>query len=273
MSLPPLSLACLTALALSPPEQLRLAARLGCPNIGIRLLPAAPGGIAWPLMTDAAMLSETLRALDETGVKIFDLELIRVDANFSADAFRPFVEVGRQLGAQAILVAGDDADRSRLVDNYARLCELAAPYGLTCDLEFMPWTKVPDLVAAKEVVRRAGCPNGGILVDALHFARSRSRPEDLDDVPRAWLHYAQLCDAPGEIPADTAGLIHTARCARLLPGEGGIDLAALFRRLPADLPLSLEIPNDARLTMIGAEAWSREVLVAGRAFCAGLGRA
>ena len=156
---------------------------------------------------------------------------------------------------------------------FSRLCELAAPCGLTCDLEFMPWTQVPDLAAAKDVVRRAGCPNGGILVDALHFARSRSRLEDLDNVPRAWLHYAQLCDAPGEIPPDTAGLIHTARCARLLPGEGGIDLAGLFRRLPADLPVSLEIPNDARLNMIGAEAWSREVLATGRAFCAGLGRA
>jgi sugar phosphate isomerase/epimerase len=273
MSLPALSLACLTALSLSPPQQLRLAARLGCAHIGVRLLPAAPGGIAWPLMTDGALLAETLRARDETGVKIFDLEIIRIDADFTLERFRPFLEVGRQLGAQAILVAGDDPERARFIEHYGRLCEAAAPFGLSCDLEFMPWTRLPDLASAKEVVRSVRCPNAGILVDALHFARSRSRLADLEDLPREWLHYAQLCDAPGEIPADTAGLIHTARCERLLPGEGGIPLAEIFRRLPADLPVSLEIPNDARVNLLGAEAWSRDVLVAGRAFCAGLGRA
>jgi sugar phosphate isomerase/epimerase len=273
MSLPPLSLACLTALCLSPPQQLRLAARLGCPNIGIRMLPAAPGGTAWRLMQDEALLAETLRALAETGVKIFDLEIIRIDANFAVDAFRSFLEVGRRIGARAVLVACDDTDRPRFVANYARLCEAAAPYGLSCDLEFMPWTQLQDLASAKEVVRQVRCPNAGILVDALHFARSRSHLADLEDIPREWLHYAQLCDAPAAIPPDPAGLIHTARCERLLPGEGGIPLAEIFRRLPVDLPVSLEIPNDARMNLVGAEAWSREVLAAGRAFCAGLGRA
>ena len=257
---------------LPPPQAIRLASRLGCGSIGVRLLPAAPGGVAWPLATDARLLADTVAAMSATGVAVFDLEIVRLDERFAVEPLRPFLETGGKLGAKAILVGGDDADRSRLVDNYASLCEAAAPYGLTCDLEFMPWTAVPDLASAKEVVRLARCRNGGVLVDALHFARSRSRLEDLDDLPREWLHYAQLCDAPGEIPPDHAGLIHTARCERLLPGEGGIDLASIFRRLPADLPISLEIPNDARLTMIGAEAWSREVLAAGRAFFAGLGR-
>jgi len=271
-TLPPLSLACLTALPVAPPDWVRLAARLGCRHVGIRLLPAAPGGTAWPLMTDAAMLADTLAAMDETGVSIFDLEIVRLNERFDVEPLRGFLEVGRRLGAKAILVGGDDADRSRLVDNYARLCEAAAPYGLTCDLEFMPWTQVPDLASAKDVVRAARCSNAGVLVDALHFARSRSRLEDLDDLPREWLHYAQLCDAPAGIPADHAGLIHTARCERLPPGEGGIDLASIFRRLPADLPVSLEVPHDARLAMHGAEAWSRQVLAAGRAFFAGLVR-
>ena len=56
------------------------------------------------------------------------------------------------------------------------------------------------------------------------------------------------------------------------PGEGGIDLAALFARLPADLPISVEIPNDRRAPLIGAEAWTREVMASARGFFAGLGR-
>ncbi len=266
------SMACLTALNLSPPQMLRVASRTGYAGVGLRLLPAVPGGTAYPLMDDARLLEATLAAIAETGVAVFDLEIVRLDDRFDVGRYRRFLEVGQRLGAKAVLVGGDDPVRSRLIENFARLCEVAAPYGLSCELEFMPWTAVKNLAAAKDVVGRARCPNAGVLVDALHFARSRSRLEELDDLPREWLHYAQLCDAPGEIPEDDAGLIHTARCERLLPGEGGIDLAAIFGRLPADLPISLEIPNDPRAPIVGAEAWAREVIASARGFLAGLGR-
>lgn len=266
------SMACLTALNLTPPQLLQVAARAGCASIGVRLLPAAPGGIAYPLMNDPPLLAQTLAAMADTGSAVFDLEIIRLDAQFDVGRYGPFFEIGQRLGAKAILVGGDDPERSRLVANFARLCEAAAPYGLHCDLEFMPWSAVKDLAAARHVVGQARCPNAGVLIDSLHFARSRSRLEDLDGLPREWLHYAQLCDAPREIPADDAGLIHTARCERLLPGEGGIDLAAIFSRLPADLPISIEIPNDRRAPIIGAEAWAREVMASARGFFAGLDR-
>lgn len=269
---PAFSMACLTALNLTPPQMMRVASRVGCKNVGLRLLPAAPGGTAYPLMDDARLLEATLAAKADTGIAVFDLEIIRVNEQFDAERYRPFFEVGQRLGAKAILVGGDDPERSRLIENFARLCEAAAPYGLICDLEFMPWTAVKDLAAAKDVVGRSRCQNAGVLIDALHFARSGSRLDELDDLPREWLHYAQLCDAPGEIPVDNAGLIYTARFERLLPGEGGIDLAALFGRLPADLPISLEIPNDPRAPIIGAEAWAREVMASARGFFAGLGR-
>jgi sugar phosphate isomerase/epimerase len=270
MSQPQFTMACLTALNLTPPQALHVAARAGYASIGVRLLPSGPGGISYPLMSDSALLTATLAAIADTDVGVFDLEMIRINERFAANEFQPFFEVGQRIGAKAILVAGDDPERTRLADNFARLCEAAAPYGLTCDLEFMPWTQVPDLAAAKDVVGRAGHRNGGVLIDALHFARSRSLLSDLDDIPRDWLHYAQLCDAPAEIPADTADLIHTARSERLLPGEGGIALAALFRRLPDDLPISLEVPNDPRAPILGAEAWARDVMASGRGFFAGL---
>ena len=48
------------------------------------------------------------------------------------------------------------------------------------------------------------------------------------------------------IPGRREALIHTARFARLLPGDGGIDLVGLFARLPRDLPISVEVPNARR---------------------------
>lgn len=250
------SLAQLMALPYSPPEMIRLAAETGCVGAGIRLLPTAPGGRAYPLMDDAPLLRETLAAIAGTGVQVLDLEVVRIGAAFDVRDFQRFIEVGAQIGAAHILVAGDDPDEARLTASYAALCDAAAPFGLSADLEFMPWTAVPNLRSAKRIVGAAARPNGGVLVDALHFARSDSRLDELDDIPRAWLHYAQICDGAVPGPDSVEGLIHDARCERMLPGEGGIDLRALFARLPADLPVSIEVPSDRRAPEVGYPAWA-----------------
>ena len=86
-------------------------------------------------------------------------------------------------------------------------CEAAAPYGLTADLEFMPWTYVPDLATAQQHRRARWQANAGILVDALHFDRSGSSIAELARVPADRLHYWQLCDGPAERPATNEELI------------------------------------------------------------------
>jgi sugar phosphate isomerase/epimerase len=195
---------------------------------------------------------------------VFDVEIARLAAEFKPDQFASFLETAAVLKARAILVAGDDPDESRLTDSFAEFCRAAAPYGLTADLEFMPWTAVKNAKAALRIVNNAGEANGRVLVDALHVARSATTLDDIASLPRHLLSYAQLCDAPAGIPATDKELIHTARCARLLPGDGGIDLHGLVRALPDDLPLSLEIPNDEWLPRLGAEEWGRRALVAAR---------
>ena len=259
-----ISLAQLTALPYSPPKLVQLAADAGCGACGIRPLPATPGGIAYPLMSDPPMLRETLARMAGTGVRVFDLEIIRIGEHFDAREHLAFFDVGQRLAARAVLVAGDDADEARLTAGFATLCEVAAPYGLSCDLEFMPWTAVKDAAAATRIVRAAGRPNGGVLVDAIHFARSTSTLEQLAALPREWLHYAQICDAAVPAPATVEGLIHDARCARLLPGEGGIDLGSLFAQLPPELPVSIEIPHDIRAPAMGYLAWTRAAVAATR---------
>ena len=259
------SLAYLTSVPLSPAEALVLAGKLGYKYTGVRIAPASPGGEFHPLATDAAMLRETVARNRDTGATVFDVEIVRLAADFTVAAVKPFLETCGVLGARAILVAGDDPDEGRLTASFAAFCDAAATYGLTADLEFMPWTKVPDATSALRIVRNAARPNGRILVDTLHVARSNTSLADLAAIPRALLSYAQLCDAPGEIPATHEGLIHTARCARLLPGEGGIDLVGILAQLPTDLPLSLEIPNAERLPVLGAEEWGRQALAAAKA--------
>lgn len=261
---PIFSLAQLTTLTLSPPEMVLLAHRTGYDMTGVRLLPSAPGGIAYPLMDNPAMLRETLACIKDTGTKIFDLEMIRIDPHFNIKNYLAFMEVGAKLGAKAILVAGDEPDEARMIDQFALLCDTAHAYGLTADLEFMPWTVINNVNSAARIVGAANRPGGGVLVDALHFSRSDSRLEDLDALPRAWLHYAQMCDGPAQAPSTMEGLIRAARADRLLPGEGALDIAGIFRRLPPDLPISLEVPSDRRLPDLGYDLWAREVLAAGQ---------
>lgn len=258
------SLAWLTAAPLAPPEAIRMAARLGYGAVGLRALPSAPGGPYDRLLEDRALRAETVAAMRATGVGVFDMEIVRLGPDFSAADVRPFLELSAELGARAVLVAGDDADEGRLTAAFAAFAEAAAPYGLSADLEFMPWTAVPDAATALRIVERSGAANGGVLVDALHVARSTTRLADLAAIPPRLLHYAQICDAPAAIPATVEEMIFDARCRRLLPGDGGIDLAGIFARLPADLPVSVEIPNEAGKSEIGVEAWAAAAIARAR---------
>ena len=63
---PSFSFAALTALELAPPGLIDVAAACGYDHIGIRLLPATPGGIAYPL-EDKAGLRETIARPCELG--------------------------------------------------------------------------------------------------------------------------------------------------------------------------------------------------------------
>lgn len=267
--MPPFSLAYLTASSLTPPQAVDLATELGYQFVGLRLYPAAPGGDAQRLHENPRMLAETVARVKDTGVGVFDLEIVRIGAVFDPAEYLSFFEVGAKLGAKAVLVAGDDHDENRLAANYARLCEAMQPYGLTSDLEFMPWTAVPNAVSAARVLKAAGAPeNAGVLVDALHFGRSATTLDDIAALPRHWLHYAQICDAPAIANPTDDALIFTARRERLLPGEGVIDLRGLFDRLPATLPVSVEIPNESRVAQMGVRAWASQALAASRALIA-----
>lgn len=240
----PLSLAFLTVFEAGPVEAVRIAAEAGYDLVGLRFLPAAAQGEGpYPVLTDAGLQREVAAALKDTGVGLADIEIVRLGPGTDIAGFARFLELGERLGARNVLVAGDDADHARLAETFARFCELAAAHGLTADLEFMPWTGVKTLAQARAIVAASGAANGGVLVDAIHLQRSKGSNAEVADLPRSMVHYAQICDAPGVYDGSDAGLIATARGARLYPGEGDVDLAGLLRALPADTVLSLEIPH------------------------------
>jgi sugar phosphate isomerase/epimerase len=258
--MPVFSLAALTALELPPPQLIDVAAACGFEHVGLRLIAATPGGTSYPLMDDRNALGETRARMAATGVSVADLEIVAIRPDTIVGSFERFLETGRELGARHTLVAGYDPDLERFGDRFAEYCEMAGRFGLTADLEFMPWTCVPDLNTAARIVAKVSSPAAGVLVDALHFDRSGSRLEDLRKIPPHRLHYWQLCDAPAERPATTEGLIHAAREERMFPGEGGLDLVRLARAMPPDITISLEVPTIELAKIADAETRARRAL-------------
>ncbi|UCJ15776.1 sugar phosphate isomerase/epimerase [Pseudomonas sp. MM211] len=250
------SLASLTVLELSPPQMVEVAARTGYSHVGLRLIPATEEEHHFPLIADLELRRQTVKRLRDTGVQVLDIEILRLKPQTRCSDFEAVLEAGGEFGASEVLVAGNDPDEARLADNFAELCDRAAPYGLHPHLEFMPWTDVANLQQAVRIMQRAGRDNGCVLVDAFHFDRSASRLEDLRQVEPSRLRYAQLCDVAGPRPDDMVEILRQARNERRFPGDGDCDLAGLLRCLPATVPLSLEIPTRHLLEQ-GVSAESR----------------
>ncbi|WP_406854353.1 sugar phosphate isomerase/epimerase [Alsobacter sp. KACC 23698] len=259
------SLSFLTCLGAAPEDAARAAAEAGYDFVGLRLAPASPGGVAFPLMDQPTRVRDLRRLMADRGIGVFDVEMIRLGPDFDVEGHLRLLECSADLGARVVLVAGDDPDESRLTASYAQLCAAAAPFGLCMDLEFMPQSELGDLAAARRVLEAADQPNQGVIVDALHVSRSRTPVADVAALPPAWLHYAQICDGPADIPSSREALNHAARHARLMPGDGGIDLAPIFAALPADLPIAVEVPNDAQSAGWSAADWARRGLASAKA--------
>jgi sugar phosphate isomerase/epimerase len=173
---------------------------------------------------------------------VLDVEVFRLTPQTNIQEFEPVMAMAQRLRATELLVHGADPSESRLIDTFGRLCDLAARYALSANLEPMPWVDVSDVARAMRILDGAARENSGLLVDAIHFYRAGDTPQALAKVARKRLRYMQLCDARPERPSDMQEIIRQARSDRLFPGDGGLELKGLLRALPPQVPLSLEVP-------------------------------
>jgi sugar phosphate isomerase/epimerase len=136
---------------------------------------------------------------------------------------------------------------------FAALCRRAASHGLLVHLEFLPWSRIPDLATAWTIVRDADEPNGGITIDAWHYFRSGSDSGLLGTIPGERILGVQLNDAPLAAEPD---LTHATLHERRLPGEGEFDLHSLIdtlRRIGSPAPFGVEVFSDGLLELPATE--------------------
>ena len=83
------SLAYLTSNTLTPPQAIQLAAELGYAYVGLRLMPNMAGAPQQFLIGQPAVLRDTQAAMRDTGVGVFDLEIVRIAPGFDPRAALP----------------------------------------------------------------------------------------------------------------------------------------------------------------------------------------
>ena len=111
------SLAYLSSHRCTPVQAIQVAAQAGYNFVGLRLWPNAPGAPQQHLLGQPEALREVLAAQRDTGVGVFDLEIIRIGEQFDPHSWDALYDAGAALKAKAILVAGDDSDEARLTAN------------------------------------------------------------------------------------------------------------------------------------------------------------
>jgi sugar phosphate isomerase/epimerase len=258
------SLAHLTVIDCPPPEAVRIAADTGYDFVSLRIIPM--GEPAYDLGRDVALLRETKAALKETGVPVLDVELARILPGLNARDYLPAFEAAAELGAKHVISSAWAPDIAFVTENFGEMCDLAAPLGLTIDLEYLPFVPLGRFADILAAVRQAARPNGRLLIDTLYSGGYD--PAELDRIPRHLFSFIHLCDGPKQLPPlGTPDMFHVVREDRLYVGEGEIDIAGLLKRLP-QVPCSIELPNAAMVAALGHAGHARRCLETAKRYLA-----
>ena len=257
------SLVHLTYIGWTPAEMIYNASLVGFDCVSPRTIcQGLPGERNYDITGNNDLYKATKQALADTGITINDIELAKIDSGtMDVNVYEPHLEAAASLGVNNVITNIWTSDSGFYIEKFGDLCDLAAQYGMTVNLEFVTWAKVPSLQDARKVIDSVRKPNSAILLDTLHFHRSRVTLNELKDYPSDLFRIAHLCDASIEIPTNEEALIHTGRRERLYPGDGGIDIAAIVKNLSKDVVFGIEVPNFEYIDRIGATEHARRCLI------------
>jgi sugar phosphate isomerase/epimerase len=209
--------------------------------------------------TEASVWVQHLDALDEVDLHVAVVEAATAWA--TADRPTAEAEAGRlvaaaeRVGASTIMAVCFEPRLADLDDarrNLDVLVALARDIRARVCVEFLPWTGIPDLATAWDLVEPLG-PGCGIVLDTWHWVRQPGgpAPDVLARIPGKRIGYVQVCDAAADAGAD---LFTEAMTGRLLPGDGVVDFADLATHLAAigATPfVAAEVLNPTLVTELG----------------------
>jgi len=207
-----------------PPAQLR---RLAAAR-GVRISVLDPYALWAPDTTPAAWATHS------------DLAFV----NFTEDAIFRMAEA---LGVESINLIetfGNHVDPGAAAERLAAFSARAADHGWRTQLEFMPFSGIPNLAAAWAIVRDLDPSNVGLTFDTWHYFRGTVDSALLRTIPGSRIFQVQLADATNVLAAPT--LVEDLLHHRLLPGDGEFPIDDVLHTLR----------NTDGLTSVGVELFS-----------------
>lgn len=130
------------------------------------------------------------------------------------------------------------------VKDYQEICKAGEKWGLVMGLEFLGMTKgINNPVPAWQIVERASCPNGGVVIDVFHLLKGGGKPQDILSLPGKGVALVHFNDIPSSPP-----LAEQTDAHRLLPGEGVAPLKEVIdalNQIGYDGWFSIEVFNPA----------------------------
>ena len=223
------SLAHLTVLDLPPPEMVRVAARTGYTFVGLRLIAVTDTTPGYPLMHDRAMMRATKAAMADTGVRVLDIEFVKITPEIDVAGLEPFVAAGAELGAEHVITAPYDPDLARLADRLGAIADLSARIRparragvLSLDRRARPgrrrlgWSRRQAEPRPASWSIRCTSTARAARSSSSTACRRRACPSCMSAMRRCRTSYT------------TEELLHAGRAERLPPGEGGIDIMGIL---------------------------------------------
>ena len=157
-------------------------------------------------------------------------------------------EVASFYGAKAVagVVMGPEMDPAAAAKGLGLLGKMGADRGMKVCIEWLPWTGLPTIKAAWELVQEAGGDNIGLVFDTWHWLRQPGGPdpETLRQIPGDRIHCVQLDDTTAQGTGEDQMM--ESMTNRLLPGEGEVDwpnVLSLLDEIGADPIWAPEVFN------------------------------
>lgn len=197
----------------------------------------------------------TLRSiLADNGIEHLELEFLTEwwedgPARAASDAVRRLLlEASEALSPHHVKIGpdihGGPYDRDRYAEALHGVCEDFARAGTVVALEFMPFSNINTLQRALDLVRTAGHPAGGLMVDLWHVERGSATLEELARVPLDLIKGVELDDGDAQQVGD--GYSDTV-LRRKLPGQGAfrvVEFINVMRDIGWNGPWGVEILSE-----------------------------
>ena len=203
-------------------DVLDAAASAGFTSMGVDLASIAASGFE-------THLDELGRAFRDRGMRCSDVVVVVVadDPKATLQSAQRCARAAGELDAPTcVLAVRDEVEWPLLVATCRESATMAAGVGARLAVEFLPYSPIATMEQAMDLCEAIGWDRAGLLLDSLHVARTGTGLDAIRALNRSQIQLVQLSDAPSARPAD---LVDESRNARLLPGEGGLDLGSFVQ--------------------------------------------